>query len=57
MKTYYFTSDKISYTDLNDLFNKLNSLRAAKIISITPCTPERTDTNNWVSVYYEYRKD
>ena len=34
-------------------FEKINLLKAHKIISISSCTPEWTDTNQWSSVFYE----
>jgi len=44
---------KIAYKNNDDLCEQLNKIGVQKIISIQPCTPDRTDTNYWVEVYYE----
>ena len=49
-----FTLTKVSGKDLNEIEIKINSLGAKKIISVQPCTPDRTDTQQWYEVYYEF---
>ena len=54
---YSYRDRKIAFKDITDLVRQVNNLKASEIISIKPCVPDRTDTKNWVSVYYEYVYD
>jgi len=49
-----FTSIKISWETIEELVQKINLLKARKIISISFCAGEWTDTNQWSKVFYEY---
>ena len=50
-----FSLVKIYWKTTNQLIKKINSLRAKRIISVEPSTPEFTTTKWYCSeVYYEY---
>jgi len=53
IERYSFRDRKISYRDLDDLNRQLAEIDG-EVLSIRPCTPDATDTNQWCSVYYKY---
>ena len=55
MAEFSFSSVKIAFNTAQELVDEINRLRATKLISIEACTPDATDTRQWVSVYYEYQ--
>lgn len=52
--TYSYRSIKVSYDNLSELCKFINSLQATRIISISQCLPDCTDTKLWTRIYYEY---
>jgi hypothetical protein len=47
-----FETKKISFSSTLSYVNQLLDI-PGKIISVKPCVPDRTDTKQWVEVYYE----
>ena len=55
IERYSYRTEKIAFITEEELVDGINGLGASKLISITNCTPDRTDTRQWVSVYYEFQ--
>lgn len=52
IERYTFRSAVISCKDYQDLYSQVNSFQK-EIVSIKPCTSERTDTNQWYRIVYK----
>jgi len=50
-----YRTERVRWHTLLELCASLNALRATRILSVSPCLPDATDTARWSSVYYEYR--
>ena len=49
---YTFRSERLSCSSQQDLCEQLNEIDG-EVLSVRPCAPEATDTNQWFFVYYK----
>ena len=53
IERFSFAEKKISYRNIEDLNEQLSYVNG-EIQSLHPCTPDATDVNYWIRVYYKF---